>query len=476
MFHIENWKSSIRDTLVLAPIIGVLAYFFPDSMGFSSIYYLPHLVIVLLLSSIHGPISALSFLVPLFFLSYGIENLMRLIIDNSAQGIPAYFDQIFNQGAISIPLGILVSFMAGTVSSQQRISNKNTLKRLRNSVQSSWRNKRKSEALESVNLELERRVSAQEDSITLLHSQLAKFESANFRKGLNSLLETIHLFSGMDKASIWEYKDDEQQLVRIAEYGWDENEEFNRISITDSIEGWVYRNARIFSLKMALEFDNLQKMERGHNILTYPITLGRKTWGVLNIESLPFERYSTYTESVIDIIIQLASSGLNSALENETLFSTAEIDEITELPLYSQYYTVLEKEVEQTNREGGGLSSVVFEISNAAKLFEEFKKDSIKSLLLQLKDILDAIVMGRVQYFHYKTDIQIALIVPNLDFDGASLFALETLGMINGEKWEIDGKEVPLEFIVGYSAIKGGKSQAAQIISQIDSLLEMQKI
>ena len=63
-----------------------------------------------------------------------------------------------------------------------------------------------------------------------------------------------------------------------------------------------------------LQLQNLEKKYK-RNIITYPIIIANKTWGVINIEKMPFQKYNEYAETFIAIIIALSSSVLQKAID-----------------------------------------------------------------------------------------------------------------------------------------------------------------
>ena len=88
---------------------------------------------------------------------------------------------------------------------------------------------------------------------------------------------------------------------------------------------------------------------------------------------------------------------------------------------------------------------------------------------------IEAITEHRARLFLYKEDSQIAILYPNLDSDGVSLFCLEALEKINEDTWQIQDAPVNLEAIIGFSVFSGEQS-ADQVLEQAENLLEMQKV
>ena len=70
-----------------------------------------------------------------------------------------------------------------------------TEQRLRERIETlskgNWRLQKKSDSLMKVNLELDERVSRQQDSITSLYTQIQKLDTLDVSQALNVLLETV---------------------------------------------------------------------------------------------------------------------------------------------------------------------------------------------------------------------------------------------------------------------------------------------
>ena len=83
---------------------------------------------------------------------------------------------------------------------------------------------------------------------------------------------------------------------------------------------------------------------------------------------------------------------------------------------------------------------------------------------------------SRIGVFSYREDSQLAVLCPNLDYDGASLYCLEALAAINKKDWKIGGEAVELEMIAGYASAKVGLYEAEGLLRQAEHLLLLQKV
>ncbi len=331
--------------------------------------------------------------------------------------------------------------------------------------------------LETVNRELEERVSRQQDSITTLHSRIQGLYSLDLSKTLDSLLETVQKFTGATKASIWKHEPKSRRLRLAAFADWSTAEKANTaISDSDSIEGWVLRNNLMFSIKLLLQYDNLQNLDTSRNLLTLPISAGRQVWGVLNIEEIPFAKYNLYTEKMLMMILALAGPALERAVEYESVSRQKDIHPVTGLPSYSHFHSLLQSIIQRIKVQSGTLCIIIIELANFLELQSEFGEDKACALLHRIGKEVEQISSNRASLFHYKADAQLVALLPNLDYDGASLFCLDLLGAVNEKQWEMDGQEVALETIVGYAALGNKQTSAEEMLETAENLLEMQKV
>ena len=464
----------LLETLALSLIIAGINLIFPRFPGFSNLYYIPYIGASLLLSAVYG--AAWGFVSILFsagLILGPLPFLLRLI--DPSTNLSSYWPNIFKSAYIPLPIGLLSSYVFGMIRSASVGTQQQLRGRIETLSRENWLMKKKGDSLMRVNTELDERVSRQQESITTLFTQLKKLDTLDVTEALNILLETVTIFTKAEKASIWRFE--ENQLVLATSLGWNSNERSNTtLPIESTIEGWVFRNNSIFSVRMLLQYDMLQKMDTGRNLITLPLTFDRKIWGVLNIQEMPFEKYNLYSERLLQIIVRLTEHSIERALAYESIIQQDEVDDRTGLPLFSQFYRLLEEETQRTGGQKGNFGTIIIEITNYAKIIQDHHQDGAKDLVKSIAAELKTLSDNKADFFHYKEDSQIAFIYPGLDFDGVSLFCLETLEKVNGGNWEIDGQRVELEVIIGFSVFSGEGQTSNQLLEQAENLLEMQKV
>jgi GGDEF domain-containing protein len=330
-------------------------------------------------------------------------------------------------------------------------------------------------ALQEANQELEDRVSRQEDSITSLYGQIQVLQSLNLSKALTAILEMVRRFVGATRCSIWEHRPEERKLELAARLGWTEQSAAS-LPDEDTIEGWVVRNNMMFSVKMLLENEALAKLDARRNIMTLPISAGRRIWGILNIEEMPFVKYNLYAERLLLLIMALAGPALERAIEFQSLLTQEDTNPVTGLPSFSQFYSLLERELGRMAGEKGTLAVVVFELLNFPALAEQHGREHALGLLADVVRAVQEEAGPGSRFFHYKRDGQLAMLAPHLDGDGASLLSLNVLGRVNGGEWRVHETRVYLELILGFSVRSGSEKSPDEILEAAENLLTMQKV
>jgi GGDEF domain-containing protein len=465
-------RSLRRSVEILAALIIVMLLDLstPQSPGFSDLYGIPYLIVPPLFAAFYSlgtGLGALAFTTAVLAVSA-----LLFSGGSPAEAIGAAVQAL----RVSYPLSMFFAFVFGGILQIEKKRNQQLRERMRSLAKTNWSLKKKSSALMDANLVLENRVSGQTTSMSLLYNQMSKFSNVSVRDTLEVLLETAGMFIGAEKASVWEFEPSVQQLRLASSFGWAAGEQRESVlSVNDSVEGWVIRNSSYFTYRMILGNELLQRLDRGRSIIAVPVLIENRPWGVLSIEALPFRNYSEYSEKVLQIIVKLAQPFIEHSVDYERMFQKQEADEVTGLPLYSQFRTLLDREIERSAMSSSSLSLIVIELINVDRLLQDFDIDQIKGLTIRLVEHLKSADDHERYYFHYRRDTQLAILSPNTDMDGTSMLSLEILSYLNASQWEIQGKAAPLEVIIGHGSLHGGGS-AEEILSQADNLLEMQRI
>jgi len=463
--------------LLLFPIaIGAVNLFFRDNPGFFRGSFNPYLLLALIVAVYYGKYYGL---LSLLFSSLIIALPLPFVLSIFQPGTwgPSYWVDLRSVAPVPMAATLVSAYILGLIRDAQTGRLAKAKERVRLFSRQKGELLKLKRVLETINQELEQRVSRQQDSITALHSEIQELYSLNLDKALETILSTVQRFSGATEVSIWQVHPETKDLHLVVSRGWDESgSRPTVISVENSIEGWVLRNNTVFSVKMLGQYENLRQMDRGHNIMTFPVAEGRKIWGVLNIADMPFAKYNLYTEKLVTMILALAAPALERAVEYEAVVTQAEVHPVTGLAGFTQFFSLLKNTLQRARRDKETLSVLILELTDFDTLSESFGRENALQLVSQLAGQLVILSRNKANLFHYKDENQIALLYPHLDYDGASLFSLETLSMINDKEWILQEQTVNLEVMVGYASLSEEQLEAEGLLQIAENILEMQKV
>ncbi|MCD6122799.1 MAG: diguanylate cyclase [Spirochaetales bacterium] len=468
----------IGELSLFSLIIGATNIIFAGYPGFFHFPFNPYIDFSLIIAAYYGKYYGFySLIASAFTIAFPLPLVLYLVQGKGEFNLISYWKELGTISIVPFSVAILGVYVFGLIRDALTSRALRDRRRLKEISRDKAALMKEVKALKTVNLELEQRVSGQDNSLTTLYTQIQSIRSLDMDKALYALLETVKQFSGAGKCSIWEYNPDRKTLILSATLGWDSFEKVKtELPDVDCIEGWVVRNNTIFSAKMLLQYDNLRQMDTGRNLFTIPILAGRKVWGILNIEEMPFEKYNLYTERMIQLIITLSSGALEKALEYETVLKQAETNPITGLPSFIHFSQILSNELKRVKLEKGKLSIIIAEVENYGILADKYGHDKVLMAIVKLIEMMTKISENKARFFHYKGENQIVILYPNLDFDGTSLFSLNLLEAVNTEEWEINGESVSVDLILGYASLSGEVQTAEDLLGIAENLIEMQKI
>jgi|GEM_PF-1260182 len=466
----RRWMKQVAEYLILALVPVALNLLYPHDPGFLLWKGLPYLATALLMTAFSG-------------LGWGFAQLvlsltLGLAVMPALEGgfAPAFSARAVAELQFSLPITLVAWLGLGFVHNRSADLKRRFLQRLKRAVRKVSVLSRKASSLQRVNQVLEDRIVNQKDSITMLRSQVKKMASLNLAQALETLLETVRLFTQMTSGSVWALNPETKKLTAVSVLGWESEERRWEADPDQSIVGYVYRNGKPFSIRMVLRRQEFTGLDLASSLLTYPIRVRGRVWGVLNIETLPFERYSLYTESVLEIILSLVEPSLADAIDHEVVFKVTETDPVTGLPLVTQLFRTLEQELERSGRDSTPLSLVLIEITNFADLEKTWPRAALKRLFVDIVHGLDTSQQRKSRAFHFKSDNQIAVLLTGLDQDGTSYLCLELLSLVPQLGLAIDGAPVPLELIVGFSSVHDSSRSSEAILEGAETLLSLQRL
>jgi GGDEF domain-containing protein len=466
------------EVLAFALAIGVVNWFFPANPGFLRGVFNPYIALSFLIAVSYGKYYGfLALVYSTLIVALGLPVAVSVAAGRGFSISPAAWTDLSSSAPLTFAAAILQVYVLGIIRDSLTRRDRKAKDLLISLSRDKGLLKRQVRALREANLELEERVSRQEDSITSLYSQVQVLGSLNLNKALGAILEMTARYVGATRCSIWKHLPREKSLAFVSGKGWELGGDVATLMPDDgTIEGWVVRNGGMFSAKMLLVNDALARMDSGRNIITMPIVAGRRTWGVLNIEEMPFAKYNLYSERLLQVIMTLVAPALDRAIEFESVLRQEDINPVTGLPSFPELYAMLQLELARLSMEGGTLAVFVIELANMDDLVKECGREETLLLMKEVGNIVQEISGGPALVFHYKSEPQLAVLYPKLDSDGASHFSLNLLTRVNSMEWRAKDQRVYLEIILGFAARSGAGQSADALLEAAENLLEMQKV
>ncbi|MBN2659444.1 MAG: hypothetical protein JXR86_20475 [Spirochaetales bacterium] len=460
----------LLEILVLVLILFFInLFFFQDNPGFLKGQFNPYSALALLAAAYYGKFFG--------FLAFFLTLVVTMIPVSRDPAIFGYWRILWSENNISLTFQIVGVYIFGLIRDTYTLQVNNYRSTTRKEVSEKFKYKKEVEALAAVNQELEERVLRQTEAVASLYTQIKALHSRNLTETLNVLLQTVQKFSRAVKASIWRFDNSSLKLIMTANIGWSpEDFENSILDIDESIEGWSFRNNKLFSVRMLLDYENLMKLDRKRNIFTFPISFAGHVWGVLNIEDMPFTKYNLYVEKILSIFIDLSAPEIERAVEYDSLISYDEINPHTGFPAYSQFFHIVEINIAKGETGTHNFSIVLIEILNFPELAERHGEADLWDMLKILMEELSSLSDNKIDFFHYKETNQIAIYYPDIDYDGVSMFCLEMVGLINNGKWKIRDESVNMEVILGFSSFGSQPVPPYELLAVAEHLLEMQKV
>lgn len=473
---IKNQLIRTFEVLVAVALLAAIDYITSPQIGFTNEGLAGAFILAAAAALFWGRgygYAALVFAVCLYAIPYRL--LVPLYYANAQ---PAPLLDMFKGNIAGFVITIPGIYVAGSILEMFRRWKKRALEKLKELTKQNHILSREKWAYNKVLHELEARVSRQRESITYLFDQMQKLNSLNFNKAMTLITETIRYFTSASLIKVWKFNPSANnfELYINRDINNHEAEKEHELPLDGTIEGWVLRNKRVFTIRMILQYDNLYKMESGRNILTIPLVLHDNVWGVVNIQKMPFEKYNLYTERILQLIVELVSPPLERALSFEAIVTEADYSPVTNLPLFSRFYNYLSAEIEKRKEmQQAHLSLVILEIINYDRIEAEFDKKAA-FLLKQVAGELIRIGQQDIHVFHYKENNQLAIVFPLMDSDGISMFGLDALEAINSKEWMINEHPTDIEAVIAYSTFSEEFDTAEKMITHAESLLQMQKM
>lgn len=464
----------LLEIIISLSAITVINLIFKSDPGFAKIDHIPYMVIPIIVTVYSGrrwgmitlALSTLYiigsiFLINSFFLKFDSIKLLK---------------DTLNKTHYIVATNVFIMYVTSVIVGQLRdkiIKLEDRMKKLSLEV---LHYKRSTNALHLVNKEFELRLSKTQESITRLYNQIEKLARLNSSYILQTYLETIVLFTKTSKATVWAYAEDKNMLQFKSSIGYYKEEPGPFLNVENSVEGFVFRNNQFFSIRNIKDFQSIKIHYAKYNIITIPINIGRKVWGVLNIEELPFEKYSRYTEQLLHIITNLTEPYLEKAIEFEGTVKKNDLDTANNIPFYTQFYSLLEDQLISCWKSKSSLSIIIFELLNYNSLTSTYMVNDIRKIFTNNIINIFKDAGHDFYFFNFKNSNQIALLSTNLDFDGVSYYCVKAFKKFSEAEFLLHESKINLDICIGYATQKEELLTTDGIITQAETLLNMAKL
>lgn len=439
--------------------------------GFRSIAFIPYLIIPVIITIYSGRrVGILSLFITILFLYISLWGTTYRKVDNN--DLINYMDYLKELspilGGILVLTYILSLIIGGYKERVYKLQ-----ERIKKLSLESLNYRRAAGALKSINSEFETRLTKSKESITSLYNQIGKLGRLNSNYVVEVYLETIALFTMVERATVWRYDDNKKALTLKGDFGYHLESPSNYLSVENSIEGYVFRNNQFFTIRKIADFQSIAISQSSENIITIPINCGGQVWGVMNIESMPFVKYSRYSEQLIQIITNLTEPYLAKAIEFEQMVKVNDLDSVNNLPFYSQFYSFLDEQLKSCWINKNSLSIIIMEVTNFTELIKDHNTNEVRKFFTKKVRRVFQDAGHDFFYFNYKNSNQLAVVSTNLDFDGVSYYCVKLFKHFNELDHETLGR---LELCIGYATQKDLEISANGIINQAEALLNMAKL
>lgn len=463
-------------------IIAVINFFyFPEDIGFLAGRYNPYLFVIIFFSAYYGKISGIFSLILtiLGFLAVFLFSMVPGSIGTLADSFSTFFSGGGHSSSMEfLFVGIVTSMILGEIRDSLGVnveklkSERKTLKKENSKLDSELK------SVVLVNEEYQDRILGQQNSLISLYSTLVTLNSLDLESIYINIVDAVVKFSGAGKCSLWEYRREQHELKLLASQGWSGQERYERERISDGedLVGWVARNNALFSIKMLYKYENLKELDNKQSIITVPVTIENRVWGIINIEEIPFIKYNLYSEQLIIMIADLAAPMVGNAIRFGELTKEGEVHPVTRLQSINEMFVVLAEEFKTARGKNLSFSLVLVELVNSDELLERYSNKDVLSLVRNVSDLAVQVSQGHAMNFQYKETFQFAMILPNMDYDGAAMFCLSLLEKHGTSKYSLKEEIVAPEIVVGYSSLRDNHNSADDLVMLAENLLEMQKL
>ena len=411
---------SFGETIVaLLFLVGLNVAFFPDYPAFLTIHPHPFFAVVILVSLRYSRMESL--------ICTGMTcGALWFLATNGPSGMDVALRKALGEKVIIMIIVNLVLGELGALFNREVKEAKDELERLRAEHEAL---KTKYNALAMVKEELSERIVGQTSSIVSLYEAAKSLDAQEIEEVQEALLNLTSKFIGVERASLFWCDDDSKELKLVKTVGWSDDEERQHkgllIPFGRGPVGLAAQEGKMFSLNELNEHKDLSKAKEQApipSILVAPLQVGGRVVGVINVEQIPFLKFTPTAIRLFYLIADLGSSAISKSARFSAMQEAAVVDPATGLHT-SQYFSQrFSDEMQRFKRAQVTFAYVQMEMDDFSEL-ESVLKGRTKRLARELAGLifankrdLDVVAPG-------EGNGQFSMLLPVTDVEGAMTFA-----------------------------------------------------
>lgn len=215
------------------------------------------------------------------------------------------------------------------------------------------------DALQLVKDELSERIVGQTSSILSLYEAAKRLESLDSDQIYAALLELTAKFIGAESCSLFLVDPDTQEARLSKRFGWTAEDKAKwgkpRFGLGDGVVGRVVEENRMVTLKELSDERSLAEAAKEtalETILAAPLSNEGKIEAVINVERLPFLKYSPTNIRLFYLIADLGATALANSRKFERMKKENIVDVETGLATVAYLETSIGSEIQRYKRTG----------------------------------------------------------------------------------------------------------------------------